>query len=97
MPSADGKRVPAVELMIRTSYVADLILNGEIDGLKDAMKDGSQHGMRTFDQSLFQLYEDGKISGDEALEHADSRNDLGLKIRMHAGADDVSANWDLQE
>lgn len=97
VPSVDGKRVPAVELMIRTPYVADLILKGEIDGLKDAMKNGSQHGMQTFDQSLFQLYRDGKISAEEALEYADSRNDLGLQLRMHAGADNVSTSWDLQE
>jgi len=97
VPARDGKRVPAVELMIRTPYIADLILKGEIDGLKDAMKDGSQHGMQTFDQSLFQLYRDGKIDEEHAMEHADSRNDLGLQIRMHAGAEGVSTSWDLQE
>ncbi|MEE4331371.1 MAG: PilT/PilU family type 4a pilus ATPase [Wenzhouxiangella sp.] len=97
VPSRDGKRVPAVELMIKTPYVSDLIQKGEIDGLKDAMKDGSQHGMQTFDQSLFQLYRSGKISADHALEYADSRNDLGLQIRMHAGAEGVKADWELQE
>jgi len=97
VPSRDGKRVPAVELMIKTPYVSDLVQKGEIDGLKDAMKDGSQHGMQTFDQSLFQLYRSGKISADHALEHADSRNDLGLQIRMHAGAEGVNADWELQE
>ena len=97
VPSLDGKRMPAVELMIRTPYVADLILKAEIDGLKDAMKDGSQHGMQTFDQSLFQLFRDGKISAEQALEHADSRNDLSLNMRLHAGVDDdAAAQWDLQ-
>jgi len=85
VPSLDGKRVPAVELMLRTPYIADLILKAEISGIKDAMKEGSQHGMQTFDQSLFQLYRDGKVSAEEALEHADSRNDLGLHMRQ-AGA-----------
>lgn len=97
VPSLDGKRVPAVELMIRTPYVADLILKQEIAGLKDAMKEGSQHGMQTFDQSLFELFKSGKISASEALEHADSRNDLGLNIRLHGGAKLSPDQWDLQE
>lgn len=80
--SLDGKRVPAVELMIRTPYVADLILKRDLAGLKEAMKNGARAGMQTFDQSLFELYQAGKISEHEALAHADSRNDLGLMIRM---------------
>ncbi len=82
IPSTDGMRVPAVELLLRTPYIADLIQKGEIHGIKDAMKDGSQHGMMTFDQSLYKLFEEGNINEEEALEHADSRNDLGLNIRM---------------
>jgi twitching motility protein PilU len=78
----DAKRVPAVEMLLRTPYVADLIQKGEIDDLKDAMKDGTDVGMQTFDQSLFELYRQGKISEEEALGNADSRNDLGLKIRL---------------
>jgi twitching motility protein PilU len=97
VPSLDGKRVPAVELLIRTPYVADLILKGEISELKEAMKEGAQHGMQTFDQSLFQMYKDGKISAEEALAHADSRNDLGLNIRMHGGAKLSPDQWGLQE
>lgn len=97
VPSLEGKRVPAVELLIRTPYIADLILKAEIGDLKDAMKDGSQHGMQTFDQSLFQLYKGGKISAEEALAHADSRNDLSLNMRLHAGAGDADSSWDLQE
>lgn len=78
----DGKRAPAVEILIRTPYVADLIRKNEIDSIKDAMKEGSQAGMQTFDQALLQLFLAGEISEEEALENADSRNDLGLKIRM---------------
>ncbi len=99
VPATDGTRVPAVELLLRTPYIADLIQKGEIHGLKDAMKDGSQHGMQTFDQSLFELYKAGKISADEALEHADSRNDLGLSIRLAGGhdADEAPAQWQVDE
>jgi len=100
IPARDGKRVPAVELLLRTPYIADLILKAEIEGLKDAMKEGTQHGMQTFDQSLFQLYKDNKITAEEALEHADSRNDLGLNIRLAGGVaegDDKRGEWDLQE
>ena len=96
VPSLDGKRVPAVELMIRTPYISDLIQKAEIGEIKDAMKDGDQYGMQTFDQSLFQLYKEEKISAEEALAHADSRNDLGLAIRLHSGANVNTDQWDLQ-
>ncbi|MDZ7788956.1 MAG: PilT/PilU family type 4a pilus ATPase [Xanthomonadales bacterium] len=81
VPSTDGKRVPAVEVLIRTPYVADLILKNDIDSIKEAMKEGGQAGMQTFDQALLKLYKDGRITEEQALEHADSRNDLGLAIR----------------
>lgn len=82
----DGKRVPAVELLLHTAYVADLIQKGEIDKLKDAMAQSVPQGMQTFDESLYQLYVSGRISLDEALSQADSRTDLSLRIRLHHGA-----------
>lgn len=95
IPGVDGKRVPAVELLLRTSYVSDLIHKGEIHALKEAMKDGGQHGMQTFDQALFRLYREGKIGEREALENADSRNDLGLDIRLSRdqGAHESPEDW----
>jgi len=81
IPTIDGKRVPAVEVMVRTPYIADLIAKRDFDSLKDAMRDGHQDGMQTFDQELLRLYEAGLITDREALAHADSRNDLGLAIR----------------
>ena len=81
IPTVDGKRAPAVEIMIRTPYIADLIAKRDLDSLKDAMKDGHQSGMQTFDQDLLRLYEEGQISEREAMANADSRNDLGLAIR----------------
>jgi twitching motility protein PilU len=97
VPSLDGKRVPAVELLIQTPYISDLIQKGEIGELKEAMKEGAQHGMQTFDQSLFKLFKEEKISAEEALAHADSRNDLGLAIRLHGGAKLSPDQWGLQE
>ncbi|MGC8508992.1 MAG: PilT/PilU family type 4a pilus ATPase, partial [Thiomonas sp.] len=81
----DGKRIPAVELLLHTSYVADLIQKGEIDKLKEAMAQGIDQGMMTFDESLYRLYAAGKISLDEALANADSQTDLSLRIRLAHG------------
>ncbi len=79
----DGKRVPAVEILLSSPYVSDLIEKGEIATIKEAMKQSMEHGMLTFDESLYRLYAAGRISYAETLEHADSRTDLGLRIRLH--------------
>jgi twitching motility protein PilU len=85
----DGKRIPAVELLLGTPYVSDLIQKGEFDTLKDAMKQSLERGMMTFDESLFGLYQRGRISYETAIEHADSRTDLSLRIRLSGpGAED---------
>ena len=86
----NGKRVPAVEIMLNTPYISELIEKGDIDSLKEAMEKGVTEGMQTFDQSLFTLYEAGKISLDEALKNADSRNNLDLRIRLSKGGKDKS-------
>lgn len=78
----DGKRVPAIEVLINTPRIADLILKGEMGGIKEAMEAGGQHGMVTFDQALLQLWQDGIISDVEALRNADSANNLRLKMKM---------------
>lgn len=98
IPTPDGERVPAVELLLRTPYVSDLIQKAEIHGLKDAMKDGAQHGMQTFDQSLFRLFQEGRISEEEALNNADSRNDLGLNIRLsrERSTHDSPEDWEIR-
>ncbi|MEE4376061.1 MAG: PilT/PilU family type 4a pilus ATPase [Candidatus Competibacteraceae bacterium] len=83
--STDGGLVPAVEVLLNTPYIADLIQKGKIDYVKDAMEQGSEGGMVTFDQALFDLYVAGRISKDEAIKNADSRNNVGLKIRLHEG------------
>jgi twitching motility protein PilU len=78
----DGKRVPAVEIMQTSAYVKELIQKHEIHNIKDAMEQATEGGMQTFDQSLYNLYREGKISRDEALANADSKTNLGLRIRL---------------
>ena len=82
----DGKRRPAVELLLHTAYVSDLIERGEIHEIKDAMKQSANVGMQTFDEALFRLYAAGKISYEECIENADSRTDLALRIRLSGTA-----------
>lgn len=79
----DGKgRVPAVEVMLNTPLVSELILKGEIHELKEIMGKSRELGMQTFDQSIFDLYEAGKITYDDAILNADSPNDLRLQIKL---------------
>jgi len=79
----DGQgRVPAVEIMINTPLMADLILKGAVHDMKDLIKRSREQGMQTFDQALFDLYESGKISYPEAIRNADSMNDLRLRIKL---------------
>lgn len=78
----DGRRCAAMEVMINTPYIADLILNRRIEEVKEAMSTSSDRGMLTFDNSLFKLYSDGQIDLDEALNNADSRTNLEAKINF---------------
>lgn len=94
IPGQDGKRVPAVEIMLRSAYIADLIEKGEIYRLKEVMEKGNEVGMKTFDQALYELYESGRISVEEALYHADSRNNLSLRIRLESGRGEEHASHD---
>ncbi len=80
--SKDGRRVAAVEVMINTPYIAELINSRRIDEMRDAMTQSSDRGMQTFDQSLYKLYQDGVIELEEALHNADSRANLEAKINF---------------
>jgi len=80
--TVDGKRAAAIEILINTPRIADLVLKGDVGAIKETMEAGEQHGMRTFDQALFQLWHNGKISEIEALRNADSANNLRLKMKM---------------
>ncbi|BDZ72713.1 MULTISPECIES: PilT/PilU family type 4a pilus ATPase [unclassified Methylophaga] len=90
LPTKDAGRVPAVEVMLNSPYISDLINKGEIGSIKDAMRDSNEKGTITFDQALLGLYRSGKITEEDALMNADSRNDLSLAIRLgddSAGSD----------
>ncbi|QDF98857.1 type IV pili twitching motility protein PilT [Azoarcus sp. DD4] len=77
-------RVPAVEVMLNSPLISDLIFKGEVPGIKEIMKRSRELGMQTFDQALFDLYEEEKISYEDALRNADSVNDLRLQIKLNS-------------
>ena len=78
----DGKRCAAIEILLGTPMVADLILKGEIDGIKEVMAKSENQGMKTFDSALLELFQEGLISEEEALRNADSPNNVRLKIKF---------------
>ena len=80
-----GRLVPAVEVMLQSPYISDLILKGQVDLIKEAMAKSTEIGMQTFDQSLFKLFKAGSITLEQALENADSRTDLALRARLTSG------------
>ena len=88
IPTPDGKgRRCAMEILLGTPLVQDYIRDGEIHKLKDVMKESTQLGMKTFDQALFELYQAGEITYEDALRYADSANEVRLKIKLAQGGD----------
>jgi len=85
IPMKEGKgRCAAVEIMLNSPLISDLIFKGEVHEIKEIMKKSRELGMQTFDQALFDLFELGKISYEDALRNADSVNDLRLQIKLHS-------------
>ena len=80
-----GKLVPAVEVMLQSPYISDLILKGQVDQIKAAIAKSNELGMQTFDQSLYNLYTAGYITLEQAIENADSKTDLSLRVRLTSG------------
>ena len=95
MPRQEGRgRVAAVEVMLNSPLISDLIFKGEVAEIKEIMKRSRELGMQTFDQALFDLYEGQAITLEDALRNADSVNDLRLQIKLHshrARSSDLSA------
>ncbi|MDT8451189.1 MAG: PilT/PilU family type 4a pilus ATPase [Gammaproteobacteria bacterium] len=87
VPSLDGTRVAAVEVMINTPYIASLIRQGDFHSIKAAMEKSGEAGMQTFDQSLYQLYKQDRIDLKVALANADSSSDLEWKINFGGGVE----------
>ena len=84
LPRKNSKgRIPAIEIMLNSPLIADLIFKGEVHEIKEVMKRSRELGMQTFDQSLFDLYEADLITYEDALRNADSVNDLRLQIKLH--------------
>ncbi len=84
MKTVDGGRAAAIEILLGSSRIRDLIKKGEVDTIKEAMAQGGRDGMQTFDMALFELCVAGKISVDEALANADSATDLKLKLKLES-------------
>jgi twitching motility protein PilU len=82
IPDSEGKRVAAIEIMINTPHIANLILKGDLTEIKEAMKTSGRKGMRAFDDALLELYKAKRITLEEALKNADSSNDLEAKINF---------------
>ncbi|MBI3524595.1 MAG: Flp pilus assembly complex ATPase component TadA, partial [Betaproteobacteria bacterium] len=84
IPLKEGKgRAAAIEIMLNSPLISDLIFKGEVHGIKEIMKKSKELGMQTFDMCLFDLYEEGRISYEDALRNADSVNDLRLQVKLH--------------
>ena len=84
-------RVAAMEILLNTPLIADLIFKGEVGQIKEIMSKSTRLGMQTFDQALFQLYEDSVISYEEAMRNADSKNELRLKIKLESKRESSAA------
>jgi twitching motility protein PilU len=85
IPKQDGKgRMAAVEILINSPLISDMIFKGEVAEIKEIMKKSRNLGMQTFDQALFDLYESQGITYEDALRNADSVNDLRLQIKLNS-------------
>src|SRR4051812_3494457 len=88
IPTPDGKgRRVAMEILLGTPLVQDYIRDGEVNRLKEVMKESTNLGMKTFDQALFELFQAGEISYEDALRYADSANEVRLRIKLAQGGD----------
>ena len=96
IPGLENQRIPAVEVLLNTPYISDLIEKGKVDEIKEAMSRGTEQGMQTFDQSLLNLYKEGKISKENAIKYADSQNNVGLQIRLNEEKDFSSQDLTIQ-
>jgi twitching motility protein PilU len=85
IPKIDGAgRVPAIEVMLNTPLMADLIFKGDVHEMKTLISKSNEAGMKTFDQALFDMFEAQKITFEDALRNADSVNDIRLRIKLES-------------
>jgi twitching motility protein PilU len=89
-------RIAALEIMLNTPLIADLILKGEVGQIKEIMAKSTRLGMQTFDQALFDFYEQGTITYDEAMRNADSKNELRLRIKLESKRDSAVSDQESE-
>ncbi len=94
IPTVDGKRCAAIEILLNSGRVADLIKQGAVTDIKETMEKSEAMGMRTFDSALYHLHMEGKISLEEALKNADAENNLRLRIELGQKGDTAAAGDD---
>ena len=92
IPTIDGKRVAAIEILLGTSMIKDLIMKGDIDSIKEIMEKSEELGMQTFDSHIYKLYKQGIISLEEALKNADSPSNLQVKINLEESPVSMAAS-----
>ena len=92
--TVDGGRCAAIEILINTPLISDLISKGDVSGIKEIMAKSRELGMQTFDQALFDLFKDGQISYDEAIKNADSANEVRLQIKLSKEVSEDDVNED---
>jgi len=90
-------RIAAMEIMLNTPLIADLVFRGEVAAIKEVMAKSNRLGMKTFDQALFDLYEAGMISYEEALRNADSKNEIRLRIKLESKRADKAHEGDTSK
>ncbi|MBI2786607.1 MAG: PilT/PilU family type 4a pilus ATPase [Legionella longbeachae] len=98
IPGLNNQRTAAVEILLNTPYISDLIEKGKIDDIKDVMERSTEQGMQSFDQALLKLYKNGIISEENAIKYADSKNNVGLQIRLDNddGSDSQNDNLTIE-
>lgn len=97
IPTVDSKRAAAIEVLLGTPRIADLIKSGQVGAIKEIMEKSEAQGMQTFDSALLKLYEAGRISMDEALKNADSKNNLRLKITLGEKGEEISEQMEDED
>jgi len=97
VPTIDGKRTAAIEILLGTQLVRDLIHKGDVHSIKEAMEKSENVGMQTFDSHLLRLFKQGTISLEEALQNSDSPNNLKLKINLSEGLGSVSPGANMTD
>jgi len=97
IPTKDGKRCAAIEVLLASPRIADLIKEGDILGIKEVMEKSEPMGMQTFDVALYNLYVAGKITLEEALKNADGENNLRLKVELAEKGNSVASNSEEED